>query len=175
MKNIVFCFWVSLLIGCGGYNYRPELTHEGIRNIEMGMNLEQVLKHIGVPYEVNANSNTHNIGCKSGQQKQAKVRTKEQLNETIKKWELDTSYCCEANKENRKTRGGYTMCFTNEIIFNITNYPMVWVHLDSSLLVNQVYVKLCEDIIAFECIEIYSLSEYGLKEDPKFLTAFRER
>ena len=65
------------------------------------------------------------------------------------------------------------MCFTNEILFNIANYPMVWVHSDSNLLVNQVYVKLCEDIIAFDCIEIYSLSEYGHNEHLKFLTAFQ--
>ena len=90
MKNIAFCFLALFIIGCNEHNYRPELTAAGIRSIKLGMNLEEVVKYIGMPYEVGTDSHIHDISCKNALQRQAVIRTYNQLNETIQIWERDT-------------------------------------------------------------------------------------
>jgi hypothetical protein len=173
MKNIVACFLALFIIGCNSHNYRPQLTVTGMRGIKLGMKLEEVVYLIGVPYEVSRQGSTHNNTCKKELQQSASIRNYNQLNKSIQLWKQDTSWCCEANKEDRKIRNGYTLDFTKHVYLNIDDYPMVWVHLDSNLSVTQVYAKLYEGVLGFDYTEIYTLSEYGHKEHPKFLSAFK--
>jgi hypothetical protein len=172
MKNTIACFLTLFMIGCNGNNYRPELTAAGLRGIKLGMKLEEVEKLIGVPYEVSAQGSVHDMTCKNASKQSASIRSYDQLNKIIQLWKQDTSWCCEANKEDKKIRNGYTLDFTKHFYLNAADYPMVWVHLDSNLSVIQVYAKLYEGFLGFDYTEIYTLSEYGHNEHPKFLTAF---
>jgi hypothetical protein len=66
----------------------------------------------------------------------------------------DTEFCCNGNKEDIQQGKRLTLTYTKPVLFS-KYYPMLWVHLDSSYRVCNVYAKRYEFI---DDICIYSLS-----------------
>ena len=135
------------------------VTGDKIKEIEMGMRLEQVISILGKPYEIDCADRMHNNTCEN-----PRVELNISLNKNTDIIHLvdsiynDTNYCCDAYKES-KTRFGkeVTLTYTKRpaLLRGLVIYTMLWVHLDSNYCVSSIYARRYEGL---EGVSIYPLS-----------------
>ncbi|MFC2109608.1 hypothetical protein ACFLSU_03455 [Bacteroidota bacterium] len=68
-KLLIFSFIVGILyftinLSLDKKSISSNFSFKEIRKIEIGMNLEDVLKILGTPFEIKSHSATHNFSCK---------------------------------------------------------------------------------------------------------------
>ena len=134
-----------------------EFSSIDIRQVKIGMDLEEVQEILGKPYQINALEGLHELTCK-----QPKSRLIQDINSDIKIREIvnrkyaETDYCCEGNKDDLKYKG-VTLVYSKRKEFS-RHYPMLWVHLDSNFKVWNVFAKQYDGYLGFDDPCIYSLN-----------------
>ena len=167
MISIILC--LVLVINILGYqsNVANGITGTEIKKIKMGMTLEDVISILGKPYEISTLAGLHNWDCKN-----PKPTLKMDVDENTDIFHIvdsifnDTDYCCEGNKEDIQRGKRVTLTYTKPVRFS-KYYPMLWIHLDSTYQVWNVFAKRYEFM---DDLCIYSLSwkkdETTLEEIP---------
>jgi len=156
--GIILCF--VLVINILGYrsNVANGITGDKIKEIEMGMPLEQIIFILGKPFEIENFDGQHDFSCKNPKFLEMKVNKNTDIIYTVDCFFNETS-CCEAYKEDKQIWGKrVTLTYTKRPCFLkslFTSYPMLWVHLDSNYCVQNVYAKQYDFM---DDICIYSLS-----------------
>lgn len=117
-----------------------KVKSDNILKITPGMTMDHVFSILGRPFSVTGLHGIHKIGCSN-----PNPMLDEDINENtnIKKLVYDfisnQKYCCEGNKEDIEGFDNITLVYTKRGLF--FSYPMLWVHLDTSFRVNNVYAK----------------------------------
>lgn len=128
-----------------------------IKQVKLGMTLEEVISVLGRPYKVGAPKGIHNVNCKNLMPRsELDVNSSSDIKSIVDKFYNDTNYCCEGNKEDMQ-RKYITLTFTRPVTF-CKNYPMLWVHVDNDYKVISVYAKCYDGILGLDDPGIYSLS-----------------
>ncbi|RYD75297.1 MAG: outer membrane protein assembly factor BamE [Sphingobacteriales bacterium] len=120
----------------------PEkVTSANIRKVAPGMSLEQVIQILGTPLKVKTLYGEH-INCKaSNPSLDVEINKNTDIRKLVKDFIEKQKYCCDGNKEDIEQRS-ITLQYTRERIF--ITHPMLWIHLDSSYKVINVYAKRYE-------------------------------
>lgn len=137
-----------------------------IRQIKVGMSLEDVQEILGQPYKIKSLSGIHNFTCK--QQKPTLVKEVTDnldIRQVVNNKFLETDFCCEGNRRDMQNKK-LTLVYTKEKQIAI-HYPMLWVHLDDNFKVKQVFAKQYDGLLGFDDPCIYSLSTDTLFENKK--------
>jgi len=141
------------------------ITGDKIKEIKMGMPLEEVISILGKPYEIENFDGSHDFSCKNPKLLEMNVDENTDIIHIVDNF-FNTTSCCEAYEESKLRFGKrIKLTYTKKGIFEFFFiYPMLWVHLDSNYCVRNVFAKLFDDIC------IYSLSweydETTLEEIP---------
>jgi hypothetical protein len=151
---------IALIISTtiGLYNTKSNISGSKIKDIKLGMSIDQVEAILGRPYEIKEAPGLH-IGCQNPRTNSVKIDNQKKLRSTLDSFYGDTNYCCRGNKEDLQDKH-ITLTYTRH---NVFSHPMLWVHLDSAYAVNNVYVKSYSFLEIDEPIVIYNLS-WGLDE-----------
>ena len=133
------------------------VTKDKIKEIEMGMPLEQVISILGNPYEIDCGVGHHNNTCKNPKLESGiRANNNADIIRIVDSIYNDTNYCCDYYKETKLEFGKYvTLTYTkrpSQLIRGLVNYSMLWVHIDSNYCVSGVYARKYE---GFEGIDIY--------------------
>ena len=128
-----------------------------IKQVKLGMTLEEVISLLGRPYKIGTLKGVHNADCKNLlPHSELDVSSSSDIKSVVEKFYNDSIYCCEANKEDMQ-RKYITLTFTRPVTF-CKNYPMLWVHMDKDFKVHNVYAKCYDGILGLDDPGIYSLS-----------------
>ena len=159
---MILCIVLGLyILGMFGYksNTGSDISGNKIKRIEMGMTLEQVISILGKPFEIDVSGETHSFDCKSPKfYLEMPVNENTDIIYIVDRIYNDTSYCCDAYKEEIQRGKRITLIYSNRPCFIkslFIIYPMLWVHLDCNYCVQSVYVKQYDFP---DKIPIYSLS-----------------
>lgn len=139
---VLFILLVSLYYIMGFFNpsLPTKLTSANILKIKPGMTLEQVLNTLGRPLSIEALNGVHNIGCNnSNSTLNQSVNNKTDIRKLVNDFISIQKFCCEGNKKDIQQFDNITLVYTTEGF--LSSYSMLWVHLDKSFKVNNVYAK----------------------------------
>ncbi|MBE0663157.1 MAG: hypothetical protein IH597_11915 [Bacteroidales bacterium] len=134
-----------------------EFSATEIRQIKIGMNLEDVQEILGQPYQITSLAGLHNLTCK-----RQKSQLEEEINPNcdirllVNQKFSETDFCCEGNKDDLACKR-VTLVYTKRQKFS-RHYPMLWIHLDSHFQVVSVFAKQYDGYLGFEDPCIYSLT-----------------
>lgn len=169
VKIIVIISLVVLTSSCASNFASEKVTYQGIKAIEVGMLVNEVIDTIGLPVEIKANWHI-DIDLK-GKPVIEKATSKEAVLNQLNKWQEDKTCCPERDEESKYRR--YTFTYSRGVV-GFRDYLMIWVHFDKELKVESVYVKRYEGGIGLEEFEMYSLSSQHKREDADFKTFFKQ-
>ncbi len=165
-KNIYYVLLITIFIfqSCSKRSDSFErVTGNKLKQIKLGMTIENVISNIGKPIKINASRTLHDGNCKNprlGLEK--KINSTSDIRNIIDSYYKDKKYCCDGNKEDLKEKV-ITLQYTKPNYLS-KKYPMLWIHLDDNYKVNCVYAKEYSGFLDFDGFEIYSLSwEFDLK------------
>jgi hypothetical protein len=133
-------FAIFFVIGLFQPSRPVKVTSTNILRVTPGMPLEEVFNILGRPYGISCLHGIHNIGCVS-----PNPRLDQAVNQTTDVRKLVRSFiesqksCCEGNKRELAEFNNITLVYTERGLF--FSYPMLWVHLDTSFRVKDVYAK----------------------------------
>jgi hypothetical protein len=132
-----------------------KVKSDNILKIVPGMPVENVFNILGRPFSITALYGIHQIGCVNPNPNLNEILNK---NTDIKKLVHDfisnQKYCCDGNKRDLEEFDNITLVYTKRGI--LFSYPMLWVHLDTSFRVNNVYAKEYEGWLLGDDPGIYS-------------------
>lgn len=146
-----------LLLGFNVSCHRPDLPYKvkshNILKISLGMPLDKVMLILGRPLEVEALRGIHDIGCKKPNAMfNEKIDENTDIKHSLATFLASIKYCCEVNKEDIQKLDRITLVYTKEGSF--ASYPMLWVHLDTTYRVNNIYAKkydFFDDAAIYQC------------------------
>ena len=145
------------------------ITGDKIKAIKKGMTLEQVVAILGRPYSINSLNGLHDISCKTPKPRlEIDINNQTNIKAEVEKIYNDTNYCCEGNKEDLQDKY-VTLTYTRPVNFS-KHYPMLWVHLDSTYRVSNVYAKQYDGLFGLDDPCIYS---DGVMDENKFNNCFK--
>ncbi|MDG1476004.1 MAG: hypothetical protein P8Q14_02555 [Vicingaceae bacterium] len=128
-----------------------------IRQIQIGMDLEDVQEILGEPYQITSLAGLHNLTCKRQKSRLTEnIDSKSDIKQLVNQKFSETNYCCEGNKEDLENKR-VTLVFTKRQEFS-RHYPMLWVHMDSNFQVENVFAKQYDGYLGFDDPCIYSLN-----------------
>ena len=137
-----------------------------IRQIKIGMTLEQVQQTLGQPFQITSLAGLHNSDCTRQKSRLIKdISEDSDIREIINQKFSETDYCCEGNREDLLNKR-VTLVYTRPIEFS-KHYPMLWVHLDSNFTVVNVFAKQYDGFLGLEDPCIYSLDQEKKFENKK--------
>jgi len=117
-----------------------KVTSDNILKVTPGMTLEQVCEILGRPLTVEALNGIHKIGCsKMNPTLDTTINSKTDIRQLVFDFIEKQKYCCEGNKEDVEQFNCITLVYTKSGF--LASYPMLWVHLDRSFKVNNIYAK----------------------------------
>ncbi|MEY4875065.1 MAG: hypothetical protein RL708_214 [Bacteroidota bacterium] len=146
-----------------------DITGNKIKQVKKGMTLEQVVAILGRPYSINSLNGLHDISCRNSKSRlEMDINNQTNIKEEVEKIYSDTSYCCEGNKEDLQNKF-VTLTYTRPIKLS-NHYPMLWVHLDSTYKVSNVYAKQYDGLLGLDDPSIYSDS---VIDEKKFNNCFK--
>lgn len=117
-----------------------KVKSDNILKITPGMTMDQVFNILGRPFTVTGLHGIHKIGCSN-----PNSMLDEDINENtdikilVRDVISNQKYCCDGNKEDIEGFDNITLVYTERGM--LFCYPMLWVHLDTSFKVNNVYAK----------------------------------
>jgi hypothetical protein len=153
--SIILCF--ILVINILGYrsNIANGITGTDIKEIEVGMTLEEVISILGQPYEIHTLAGLHDFSCKNPKPRlEMNVDKNTDIVYVVDNIFNATDYCCDGNEEDIRRGKRVTLTYTQPVRLS-KYYPMLWVHLDSNYRVWSVFAKRYKFM---DNICIYSLS-----------------
>jgi len=140
-----------------------KFTSTEIRQIKIGMSLEEVQQTIGAPYKITSLAGLHELNCKGQNERLiCDINPGSDIRQIINTRFTQTDYCCDGNKEDLSHKR-VTLVYTKRVEFS-RHYPMLWVHLDSSFKVNNVFAKQYDGYLGINDPCIYSLEADGIFE-----------
>ncbi|MCL2289344.1 MAG: hypothetical protein FWC34_01375 [Bacteroidetes bacterium] len=144
LSIIVFILSSVLVIKVLGYrtNIANGITGTEIKQIEIGMPFEEIISILGKPFTIENRNGQHSIvHCKNPKLLEMSVNKNTDIIQVVDSF-FNGTYCCDAYKES--IQKGVTLQYTKRHCFfrNLfSNFPMLWVHLDSSYCVHSVYAR----------------------------------
>ncbi len=133
------------------------------------MTLEEVLTILGRPYHISSTRGKHNIRCRQPKSRlDMDINDQTDIKAEVEKIYNDTNYCCEGNREDLKDKF-LTLTYTKRVPLS-EYYPMLWVHLDSSYRVSNVFAKQYDGFLGLDDPCIYS---DGVGDEEKFKKNFK--
>lgn len=133
-----------------------KVKSDNILKITPGMTVDQVFKILGRPLSIKGLHGIHKIGCANPN---PILDIDANKNTDIKKLVHDfirsQKYCCAGNKRDLEEFDNITLVYTKRGL--LFSYPMLWVHLDTSFKVNNVYAKEYEGGLLGDDPGIYGL------------------
>jgi hypothetical protein len=153
--GIILCFVLAINI----LGYRSDIangvTGDKIKEIQMGMTLEEVISILGKPYEIESLAGLHDFNCKNPKPRlEMSIDENTDIIRIVDNIYNDGNYCCEGNEEDIQRGKRVTLTYTKPVLFS-KYYPMLWVHLDSNYRVWNVFAKRYEFM---DDVCLYSLS-----------------
>ena len=137
-------------------NLPTNITSNNILRITPGMTLEQVTIILGRPLSVKALIGIHNNECcNPNPTLDQGVNNDTDIEKLVNNFISSQTYCCEGNKDEISQLNQITLVYTHRGF--LSSYPMLWVHLDKSFRVNNVFAKEYEGGIFGDDPGIYSL------------------
>ena len=128
-----------------------------IRQIQIGMHLEDVQEILGKPYQITSLAGLHELTCKRQNPRLIEdIDSKSDIKKLVNQKFSETDYCCEGNKEDLENKR-VTLVYTKRQEFS-RHYPMLWVHLDSNFQVENVFAKQYDGFLGLDDPCIYSLT-----------------
>lgn len=149
------------------------VTGDKIKQVKSGLTLEQVISILGRPYKINTSPGLHNIDCPNPRPLlNMDINNNTDIRQIVDNIYNDTNYCCDGNKQDMQTKG-VTLTYTRPVSFS-KYYPMLWVHLDSTFKVWNVYAKQYDGLLGYDDRQIYSLTATGIDiNENKFADCFK--
>jgi len=150
-----------------------EFSATEIRQIQVGMNLEDVQEILGQPYQITSLAGLHEMTCKRQKSRLTEdIGTKSDIKQLVNQKFSETDYCCEGNKEDLENKR-VTLVYTKRQEFS-RHYPMLWIHLDSNFQVENVFAKQYDGYLGLDYPCIYSLTaESHFEETELFAENFK--
>lgn len=144
LSIIVFILSSALVIKVLGYrtNIANGITGTEIKQIEIGMPFEETISILGKPFTIENRQGQHSIvHCKNSKHLEMSVNKNTDIIQVVDSF-FNGTYCCDDYKENiqKSVTLQYTKrhCFFRNLF---SNFPMLWVHLDSNYCVHSVYAS----------------------------------
>ena len=140
--GLILC--VVLVIKVLGFrtNIANGITGTEIKQIEIGMPFDKTISILGKPFTIENLNGQHSIAhCKNPKLLEMKVKKNTDIIQVVDSF-FNGTYCCDAWKET--IQKGVTLEYTKRPCFLInlfSNFPMLWVHLDSNYCVREVYAR----------------------------------
>lgn len=133
-------------------------TSTEIRQIKIGMSLEEVQQKLGKPYKITSLAGLHNLNCKRQKSQLNKdISEDSDIREIVNHKFSETDYCCGGNKEDLLNKQ-VSLVYTKPVEFS-RHYPMLWIHMDSNFTVTNVFAKQYDGFLGLEDPCIYSLEQ----------------
>lgn len=150
-----------------------EFSATEIRQIQVGMNLEDVQEILGQPYQITSLAGLHEMTCKRQKSRLTEnIGSKSDIKQLVNQKFSETDYCCEGNKEDLENKR-VTLVYTKRQEFS-RHYPMLWIHLDSNFQVENVFAKQYDGYLGLDDPCIYSLTvESHFEETELFVENFK--
>ncbi len=83
----------------------PEVTGNKIKEVKLGMTIEQVISILGRPYKIEASIGLHNLGCKIPRSRlDLDINNAIDIKSVIDNFYGETNYCCEGIKEDMQNK-----------------------------------------------------------------------
>jgi hypothetical protein len=137
-----------------------EFSATEIRQIKVGMNLEDVQEILGQPYQITSFSGHHNLTCKGPKSQLTEgINPNSDFRQLVNQTFSKTDFCCEGNKDDLVTKN-VTLVYTKRQEFS-RHYPMLWIHLDNHFQVENVVAKQYDGYLGLDDCVIYSLAAYS--------------
>ena len=137
-----------------------------IRQIELGMTLEDVQKILGQPFQITSLAGLHDLSCERSKNRLIEDITPSlDIRQIVNEKFSESDFCCEGNKDDMAEKR-VTLVYTKRIEFS-KHYPMLWIHLDNNFKVKNVYAKQYDGYLGLDDPCIYSMnidSEFENKE-----------
>ena len=134
-----------------------DFTANEIRNVKLGMTLEEVEEILGRPFQIKALVGLHDLTCKRPKHRLLEdISLNSPIRDIVNQKFSETDYCCVGNKEDLEKKR-VTLVYTHTVEFS-KNYPMLWIHLNSSFRVASVFAKQYDGYLGFDDPCIYSLN-----------------
>jgi len=133
-----------LVIKVLGYrtNIANGITGAEIKQIEIGMPFKETILILGKPFKIKNLHGQHSIAnCRNPKLLEMSVNKNTDIIQVVDSF-FNGTYCCDSWKES--TQKGVTLEYTKRPCFlrNLfSNFPMLWVHLDSNYCVKAVYAR----------------------------------
>ena len=123
-------------------NIANGITGTEIKQIEIGMPFEKTISILGKPFKIENLEGQHSIAhCKNPKLLEMSVNRNTDIIQVVDSF-FNGTYCCDSWKES--IQKGVTLEYTKRPCFlrNLfSNFPMLWVHLDSNYCVLSVYAR----------------------------------
>ena len=105
--------------------------------------MKQVFDILGRPFGITGLHGIHKIGCTHPNPiLDAEIDGNTDVKNLVHDFITSKQYCCDGNKEDIEGFDHITLVYTKRGF--VVSYPMLWVHLDTSFRVSNVYAKVYE-------------------------------
>ncbi len=133
-------FVVLLIINFFVPSLPDKVKSDNILKIVPGMPVENVFNILGRPLSITALNGIHNEGCANPNPSlDESINKNTDIKKLVHDFISNQKYCCDGNKRDLEEFDDITLVYTKRGI--LFSYPMLWVHLDTSLKVNNVFAK----------------------------------
>ena len=133
---VLFIFYIMY----NDSNLTSGVSEDRIKQIRVGMTIEQLISVLGKPYYIDICVPIHRTKECDNSRNLYKIEISEttEIRQLVENEISDTNYCCSSNRE-QMLKGGVTFTYSKHLI--LPYYQMLWIHLDDSLEVESVYRK----------------------------------
>ena len=102
--------------------------------------MDRVFNILGQPFSITGLHGIHKIGCANpNPMLDEEINGNMDIKKLVHDFISNQKCCCDGNKEDIEGFDNITLVYTKRGI--LVSYPMLWVHLDTSFKVNNVYAK----------------------------------
>ncbi len=117
-----------------------KVKSDNILKITPGMTMDQVFDIIGRPLSITGLHGIHKTGCRNPNPTlDIDINKDTDIKKSVHDFICNQKYCCDGNKRDLEEFDNITLVYTKSGF--LFSYPMLWVHLDTSFKVNNVYAK----------------------------------
>lgn len=107
------------------------------------MPMDHVFDILGRPFSIAGLHGIHKMGCRNPNPKlDIDINKDTDIKKSVHDFISKQKYCCDGNKSHLEEFDNITLVYTKRGF--LFSYPMLWVHLDTSFKVNNVYAKKYE-------------------------------
>lgn len=146
---------VPIIINLSAPSLPDIVKGDNILKIVPGMPVENVFNILGRPFSITALHGIHTMGCANPNPiLDVSIHKNTDIKKVVHDFISNQKYCCEGNKRDLEDIDNITLVYTKRGI--LFSYPMLWVHLDTSYKVHNVFAKEYEGGLLGDDPGIYS-------------------